>query len=80
MLVGEQPKLCQLAVKTPSSVARHTAERISSQTIRLIVFGLVSWVIGVDAGLTNIFHSLFLELPNSRTQEHEGTLSSHRVC
>lgn len=73
MLVGELTKPCQSAIKTPSSVARHTAERISSETLRLIAVGLVSFVLGVDAGLTNTFQTLLLELPNSRTQEHEGT-------
>lgn len=54
-------------------VARYTAERLSGQTVQWIMLGLFSFVLGVDFGITNAFNTLFLELPNSRTQEREGT-------
>lgn len=52
-------------------VARHTAERISSQTV-VISFLVLMSLIGIDFGLSGIIKDLMLELPNSRTQEREA--------
>lgn len=52
-------------------VARHTAERISSQFI-WIGMGLILQVLGLDAFLSHSLTTYALELPNSRTQEKEG--------
>lgn len=54
-----------------TSVARHSAERLSAQTVAwILLVGLA--VFGIDMGMTDFFQRLFMELPNSRTQEHEG--------
>ncbi|KAL0581801.1 metalloendopeptidase [Marasmius crinis-equi] len=52
-------------------VARHTAERVSSQAIA-IAFMIVLAASGLDLGISHILHSLLLDLPNSRTQELEA--------
>ncbi|KAF9482867.1 hypothetical protein BDN70DRAFT_904456 [Pholiota conissans] len=62
-----------------SHVARHTAERLSGQTIRMIVVGLLSFVLGIDVNITNTFQTLMMELPNSRTQEREADLIGIRL-
>jgi hypothetical protein len=59
-------------IKNPITVARHTAERISSQTVLFALMVLFQALLGIDAGISNIIQKLFLELPNSRTQELEG--------
>ncbi|KAH9475558.1 Mitochondrial metalloendopeptidase OMA1 [Psilocybe cubensis] len=52
-------------------VARHSAERLSAQTIAwTFLLGLA--VLGIDMGITDFVQKLFVDLPNSRTQEHEG--------
>ena len=52
-------------------VARHTAERLSSQTIS---FGLlfILTTLGFDMHLTSALQTYLMDLPNSRTQEREG--------
>jgi len=52
-------------------VARHTAERMSSSTILLVVAAVLH-LLGVDFGLSKLASQLVLELPNSRKQELEG--------
>ncbi|KAG6853501.1 hypothetical protein C0991_003775 [Blastosporella zonata] len=52
-------------------VARHTAERISSQTVIYSLLGLASFL-GLDVGFTQVVQHFLLELPNSRTQELEA--------
>ncbi|KAF8657090.1 hypothetical protein AX16_002277 [Volvariella volvacea WC 439] len=52
-------------------VARHTAERISSQTVWLGLM-IVLQILGLDWGISNLAQKFLLELPNSRTQEREA--------
>ncbi|KAJ3535466.1 hypothetical protein NMY22_g6483 [Coprinellus aureogranulatus] len=59
-------------------VARHTAERISSQFI-WIGLGLVLQILGLDAFLSHSLTTYALELPNSRTQEKEADLIGLRL-
>ncbi|KDR71865.1 hypothetical protein GALMADRAFT_74786 [Galerina marginata CBS 339.88] len=59
-------------------VARHSAERLASQTISWGIIALLS-VLGVDLGLSNFFQKILLELPNSRTQEREADLIGLRL-
>lgn len=59
-------------------VARHTAERISSQFI-WIGMGLILQVLGLDAFLSHSLTTYALELPNSRTQEKEADLIGLRL-
>ncbi|GLB43055.1 putative peptidase family M48 [Lyophyllum shimeji] len=64
-------------------VARHTAERISSQTITISLL-VVAQILGLDFGLSSILQRLLFELPNSRTQELEadkiGLTLMSRAC
>ena len=54
-------------------VARHTAERLSSQTVSLgLIFILTT--LGLDMNMTNVLQTYLMDLPNSRTQEREGEL------
>lgn len=57
-----------------SLVARHTAERISSRTVLVALMVLFQFTLGIDFGISDIVQKLLLELPNSRTQELEGTI------
>lgn len=57
-----------------STVARHTAERISSQTVVVGLLFLFSALFSLDLGISNMVQTLLFELPNSRTQELEGNL------
>lgn len=57
-----------------STVARHTAERISSQTVVIGILFLFSAFFSLDFGISNMVQKLLFELPNSRTQELEGNL------
>ena len=61
--------LCDLYTYFP--VARHTAERISSQTVS---FGLlfILATLGLDMHMTSALQTYMMDLPNSRTQEREG--------
>ncbi|KAF9077299.1 peptidase family M48-domain-containing protein [Rhodocollybia butyracea] len=59
-------------------VARHTAERLSSQSIA-IAFTIFLLAIGVDVGLSSVMQKILLELPNSRTQEREADLIGLRL-
>ena len=60
-------------------VARHTAERISSQTIWFLLAFLLQ-TLGLDHIVSNALTTFVLELPNSRTQEREGTFTSrHQI-
>lgn len=53
-------------------VARHFAERISSKTVSLALLAAMQ-ILGLDWGLSSLLQTFALELPNSRTQELEGT-------
>ncbi|KAF8152538.1 hypothetical protein B0H34DRAFT_677842 [Crassisporium funariophilum] len=59
------------SLRFSSPVARHTAERISSQTIFL--------ALGVDLGFSQVVQKLLMEPPNSRTQELEADLIGLRL-
>jgi len=59
-------------------VARHTAERISSQAV-FFAMVLVLQAFGLDYGLSNMLNKFLLELPNSRTQELEADLIGLRL-
>ncbi|KAF8885540.1 peptidase family M48-domain-containing protein [Gymnopilus junonius] len=61
-----------------SHVARHSAERLSSQTI---VWGLIviGSMLGFDVGITDFAQKYLLELPNSRKQELEADLIGLRL-
>ncbi|KAE9404927.1 hypothetical protein BT96DRAFT_812719 [Gymnopus androsaceus JB14] len=59
-------------------VARHTAERLSSQTV-FMALGLFLALFGVDFGISAIINKMLLELPNSRLQEREADLIGLRL-
>ncbi|TFK19216.1 peptidase M48 family protein [Coprinopsis marcescibilis] len=59
-------------------VARHPAERLSSQTV-WVILGVMLQVLGLDYMLTRGITTYFLDLPNSRTQEHEADLIGLRL-
>ncbi|TFK59699.1 hypothetical protein BDN72DRAFT_965967 [Pluteus cervinus] len=59
-------------------VARHTAERVSSQTV-VIILSLLMQSLGFDWGLSSLINNLFLELPNSRKQEQEADIIGLRL-
>lgn len=71
VLYQRVPKLIRLFAEIGHVVARHTAERISSQVIR-IALAIALQVVGLDSLISSLFNTYFLELPNSRTQELEG--------
>ncbi|RDB18944.1 Mitochondrial metalloendopeptidase OMA1 [Hypsizygus marmoreus] len=52
-------------------VARHTAERLSSQTVVLALVILLQ-TLGLGFNTSNILQKMVFELPNSRTQELEA--------
>ncbi|EEB91034.1 hypothetical protein MPER_10680 [Moniliophthora perniciosa FA553] len=54
-------------------VARHSAERLSSQAIA-IAFMILLTASGLDMGISSFLHSLLVDLPNSRTQEREADI------
>ncbi len=56
----------------PLTVARHNSERYSSAKVFIAVAYLLE-VVGLDFGLARILTTLLLDLPNSRTQELEGS-------
>lgn len=53
-------------------VARHTAERLSSQTVYMALMFLFQWTLGIGFDISGLMHKLLIELPNSRTQELEA--------
>lgn len=53
------------------AVARHTAERYSFTRV-LIASAWLADMIGIPSGFGEILTKLLMELPHSRTQEHEG--------
>ncbi|PPQ95429.1 hypothetical protein CVT26_008450 [Gymnopilus dilepis] len=59
-------------------VARHTAERLSSQTIAWGVLAILA-LLGLDLGLTSFAQQILMELPNSRKQELEADLIGLRL-
>ncbi|KAF8808850.1 hypothetical protein BYT27DRAFT_7188331 [Phlegmacium glaucopus] len=59
-------------------VARHTAERISSQSIRLLLQSLFQFV-RTDVEPTGVISRNSMQLPNSQTQEHEADLIGLRL-
>jgi len=68
----EQGLAAVLAHEIGHVVARHTAERISSQTVLVALMILLQFTLGIDFGISSIVQKLLLELPNSRTQELEA--------
>ena len=56
-------------------VARHSSERYSYVKVFLAV-GLLLEALGLEFGLARLLTTYFMDLPNSRTQELEGTSSS----
>ncbi|KAF9003084.1 peptidase family M48-domain-containing protein [Cyathus striatus] len=59
-------------------VARHTAERMSSSTLSLLLLP-IALLTGLDISVLTLGHSLFLNLPNSRAQESEADLIGLRL-
>ncbi|CAA7264597.1 unnamed protein product [Cyclocybe aegerita] len=59
-------------------VARHTAERISSQLVYMSLTFLLQ-ALGLDMGLSDIFSKYAFDLPNSRKQETEADLIGLRL-
>ncbi|KAJ3502363.1 hypothetical protein NLJ89_g8922 [Agrocybe chaxingu] len=59
-------------------VARHTAERISLQLI-FLAFTSMLQVLGLDLGLSDLFSTYAIDLPNSRKQETEANLIGLRL-
>jgi hypothetical protein len=57
------------------TVARHSSERYSYVKI-LLAIGLLLEALGLEFGLARLLTTYLMELPNSRVQELEGTLSS----
>ena len=53
-------------------VARHTAEKLSSQTVKSTLLMVSQYLFGLDFLTGNMLATYLLELPNSRTQEIEG--------
>ncbi|KAF5312364.1 hypothetical protein D9619_002675 [Psilocybe cf. subviscida] len=60
-------------------VARHTAERISSQTVAWGIILVLSTAFSIDMGLSNLLQTYLLELPNSRKQETEADIIGLRL-
>ncbi|KJA20647.1 hypothetical protein HYPSUDRAFT_216871 [Hypholoma sublateritium FD-334 SS-4] len=60
-------------------VARHTAERMSGMTFTWIGSLFLSFVLGIDMGITDVINTFLRELPNSRTQEREADLIGMRL-
>jgi len=58
-------------------VARHNAERYSSMKV-LLAFATLLEVLGLDVGIAKLLTTYLLDLPNSRTQELEGS-HAHQV-
>ncbi|KAF5378075.1 hypothetical protein D9615_007517 [Tricholomella constricta] len=67
----EQGLSAVLAHEIGHVVARHSAERISSQTITFTLL-FMAQLLGLDFGMSNAVQSLLFQLPNSRTQELEA--------
>ncbi|KAJ4497381.1 peptidase family M48-domain-containing protein [Lentinula lateritia] len=59
-------------------VARHAAERLSSQTIATALTLFLS-ALGLDFGISALLNKFLLELPNSRLQEREADLIGLRL-
>jgi len=58
-------------------IARHTAEKVSSEKIIFTLAIVLQSLFGLDIIFGNIITKYLLELPNSRTQEVEGDFFSH---
>ena len=52
-------------------VARHVPERISSQKVFFVIASLLQYL-GADFGVSRLFTTFLLDLPNTRAQEKEG--------
>ncbi|KAJ3783297.1 peptidase family M48-domain-containing protein [Lentinula aff. detonsa] len=74
----EQGLAAVLSHEISHVVARHTAERLSSQTIATAL-GLFLSIFGVSFGFSATLNTLLLELPNSRLQESEADLIGLRL-
>ncbi|KAF5350081.1 hypothetical protein D9756_009148 [Leucocoprinus leucothites] len=59
-------------------VARHSAERMSSQTVTFALLFVLHFF-GLDYFFTNAFQTIFFQLPNSRAQELEADLIGLRL-
>ena len=55
------------------TVARHTAESLSAQTVLFASMLFFQVFLGVDMGISSLMQTIMFELPNSRTKELEGT-------
>ncbi|KAF9263887.1 hypothetical protein L218DRAFT_1076826 [Marasmius fiardii PR-910] len=74
----EQGLAAVLSHEIAHVVARHSAERLSSQAVA-IAFMIVLAASGLDLGVSSLLHSLLLELPNSRMQEREADMIGIRL-
>ncbi|KAF7416138.1 hypothetical protein PC9H_002400 [Pleurotus ostreatus] len=59
-------------------VARHVPERISSQKVLFVIASLLQYV-GVDFGISRLFTTFLLDLPNTRAQEKEADVIGLRL-
>ena len=69
--------LCSLTDVNVFSVARHASERYSSSKV-LILLAILLQAVGIDFGMARMLNYLLFKLPNSRTQELEGEITSER--
>ncbi|KAF9552865.1 hypothetical protein CPC08DRAFT_767987 [Agrocybe pediades] len=51
----------------------YTAEQLSSASVALGLFALLA-ILGVDISLSNLIHTCFVDVPNSRTQKKEARI------
>ncbi|KAJ2918909.1 hypothetical protein MD484_g1505, partial [Candolleomyces efflorescens] len=75
---NEEGLAAVLAHEIGHVVARHTAERLSSQIVWLGIATILD-LLGVDFVLRGSLRTYLLELPNSRTQEREADLIGLRL-
>lgn len=75
----EQGLAVVLAHEIGHIVARHTAEKLSSQTIKFTLLMVSQFLFGLDFLTGNMLATYLLELPNSRTQEIEADLIGLRL-
>ncbi|KAF9554416.1 hypothetical protein CPC08DRAFT_753691 [Agrocybe pediades] len=64
----DEEQHCQKSVML--AIARYTAEQLSSASVALGLFALLA-ILGVDISLSNLIHTCFVDVPNSRTQKKE---------
>ncbi|KAF4565630.1 hypothetical protein EYR40_002303 [Pleurotus pulmonarius] len=59
-------------------VARHVPERISSQKVFFVIASLLQFL-GADFGISRLFTTFLLDLPNTRAQEKEADVIGLRL-